>query len=148
MGNLSKPFEATPMTKSVSQSRSWYWNKKNTEKRTLQLWSLSMSVRPSHFFVTSDIRCHYHYHYATLNLSVFIFFILPRTDSLWDFILLLLRLLGTKTYIWKGKRKGNLLLIPEVETLVCSCVENRERRVLEKCWWQSISFYRNLIFNP
>ena len=61
-----------------------------------------------------------------VNYFKFFFFILPRSDSLWDFILLLLRLLGTKTYIWKGKRKGNLLLIPEVETLVCSCVENRE----------------------
>ena len=148
MGNLSKPFEATPMTKSVSQSRSWYWNKK-TQKSILFNFGHSVCPFVRHTFSShskSDIR--YHYHYATLNLSVFIFFILPRTDSLWDFILLLLRLLGTKTYIWKGKRKGNLLLIPEVETLVCSCVENRERRVLEKCWWQSVSFYRNLLFNP
>ena len=127
------------MSKSIRMSRS-SWKRKKNEKSLfthLILCCFSRSIVSFSSFFVPVRPC---------QLFQVSFFILPRSDSLRDFILLLLRLLGTKTYIWKGKRKGNLLLIPEVETLVCSCVENREGRVLEKCWWswQSLSFYRNL----
>ena len=107
------------MSKSIRMSRS-SWKRKKNEKSLfthLILCCFSRSIVSFSSFFVPVRPC---------QLFQVSFFILPRSDSLRDFILLLLRLLGTKTYIWKGKRKGNLLLIPEVETLVCSCVENRE----------------------